>query len=150
MTSMGMTAPREHAATRVFAVFALLIGLLAMHGLASTHHAAIAATTPHGAPSVPAPVAEGAHGHTSAMSPAVHGTAALVAGPGETCDDTCPEIAMLCVAVLTGAALVLLLARRSASLLLLPSHRTRGPAPVPPVRHARGPDPVRALCVSRT
>ena len=151
MTSMGMTAPGPRAAARALAVLAVLLGLLAMHGLASTHHAA-ASATPHAAQEVNAPAAEveGAYDHASAMSAAVHDTAAFAAGPGATCDETCPDIAVLCVAVLTGAALALLLARRRSSPPPLASHRPREPAPAPPVRHARGPDPVRELCVSRT
>ena len=146
-----MTAPMARAATRALAVLAVLLGLLAMHGLASTHHAA-ASTAPHAAQADVAPAAEveGAHHHALAMSAAEHDAVALAADPGAPCDETCPDLAVLCVAVLTGAALALLLARRSSSPLLLAPASPRVPAPAPPVRHARGPDPVRELCVSRT
>ncbi len=168
MTSMGMTAPTARAATRALAVLAVLLGLLAMHGLSSTHHAA-ASPPPHAAPPATAahaaveaaPEAEaGAHHHAvalpaaalpaAALPAALHSTVALVGGPGASCDDGCPDLAMLCLYVLTGAALALLLARRRSSWLLVAPARPRAPGPAPPVRHARGPDPVRELCVSRT
>lgn len=155
MTSMGMTAPRARAATRALAVLAVLLGLLAMHGLASTHHAAAASAPsalPHAAQADAAPAAEvdGVHDHAFSTSSAEHDAVALAADPGATCDQTCPDLAVLCVAVLTGAALALLLARRRSSPLLLAPARPRAPAPAPPVRQARGPDPVRELCVNRT
>jgi hypothetical protein len=152
LTSMGMTAPRARAATRALAVLAILLGLLAMHGLASTHHAAAASTPAHTAQADAAPAGEvvGAHDHAFAMSAAEHDTTALAPDPGATCDQTCPDLAVLCVAVLTGAALALLLARHRSSPQLLAPATPRPAAPAPPVRHARGPDPVRELCVSRT
>lgn len=147
MTSMGMTAPGLPAATRALAVLAVLIGLLAMHGLTSTHHAAAATTSAqhHPAPADASPV----H-HHAAGAAVVHDNAALADSPGASCDETCPDLAVLCIAVLTGAALALLLARRRSSPLLPSSDRPRGPAPAPAVRHTQGPDPVRELCVSRT
>lgn len=152
MTSMGMTATRARAATRVLAVLAVLLGLLAMHGLASTHHAA-ASTAQHVAQPDTAPAAEAeaaSHHHAFAMPAALHDAVAVAADPGGTCDETCADLAVLCVAVLTGAALALLLARRRPSPLLLAPASPRAPAPAPPIRQARGPDPVRELCVSRT
>ena len=128
MTSMGMTAPSARAATRALAVLAVLLGLLAMHGLASSHHAAAATTA-------------------AATTAAQHH---LAAPGGLACDQDCPDLALLCVAVLTGAALTLVMARRRSSPLLVAPACVRGPAPMPPMRHARGPDPVRELCVSRT
>ena len=151
MTSMDMTAPGARAATRALAVLAVLLGLLAMHGLAGTHHAAAASAAPHAAQGVTAPAAEaGAHEHAAVASPAVDHTAAPAGSPGTSCDEICPALVVLCLAVLTGAALTLLLARRRFSPLLLPAARTRGPVSAPPGRHTGGPDPVRELCVSRT
>jgi hypothetical protein len=73
---------------------------------------------------------------------------AVAAPAGATCGADCSDVAALCLAVLFGAGLALLLARRRTSCLSLA--RTRCRAPAPPVRHARGPDPVKELSVSRT
>jgi hypothetical protein len=153
VTSMGMTAPRARAARRALAVLTVLLGLLAMHGLASTHHAAAATTaSQHGAAQHdPAPADASAVQHHAAGAAVVHDTADVLAAPaGPACAEDCPYLALLCVAVLTGAALVLVTARRRSSPLVVSPARVRAPAPAPPVRHAQGPDPVRELCVSRT
>ena len=89
--------------------------------------------------------------HDAAGAAVVHDDAdVLAAAGGLACAQNCPDLALLCVAVLTGAALALLMARRRSSPLLVSPARAHGPVPAPPVRHARGPDPVRELCVSRT
>ncbi|MCU1691430.1 MAG: conserved rane protein of unknown function [Frankiales bacterium] len=152
VASMGRSAATTRAA-RPLAVLAVLLGLLAMHGLVGAHHAA-AATSTH-----QAPAAGAVHHHGPAGAPfatPAHATvvaravAVLVDGPGASCDGDCAHLGELCLAVLTGAALALLLARRGpAPLLLAPTRRApRGAGP--PGQHARGPDPVRELCISRT
>lgn len=154
MTSMGTAASREHAA-RWLAVLAVLLGLLAMHGLGSPHHAAAASGATHAAlPAAATSPDDDAHAHHhrhAAAKPEVpHDAVALLGSPGASCDGACPDLAMLCVAVLAGAALALLLTRRRSCPALATPARPRDPARAPPVRHARGPDPVRELCVSRT
>lgn len=141
-----MTVPGARAAQRALAVLAVLLGLLAMHALASTHHAAAAAATPHtGATVLAGEVGAGVH-HASAGEV---DTGALM-GSGASCDQNCPDLAVLCLAVLTGVGAALLLARRRAGPVPLARAGQTGRAMTPPVRHARGPDPVRELCVSRT
>jgi hypothetical protein len=152
---MGITAPRARAATRALAVLAVLLGLLAMHGLASTHHAAGATSAAQHHPAQAAADAAAVPAHQVAGAEAgpaapTHGAASLAGPGGPTCDGGCPDLAVLCVAVLAGAALALLLARRrSVPLLTAPALRTAR-ALTPAVWHPRGPDPVRELGVSRT
>ncbi|MDP3713744.1 MAG: DUF6153 family protein [Mycobacteriales bacterium] len=146
-----MTAPGARAATRALAVLAVLLGLLAMHGLASTHHASAATTaTPRDAAQHQA-ATTAPEQHQHAAVPAVVPEAAAVAAPaGSGCDDDCPDLAVLCLAVLTGAALlaVLLADRRAPLLATPPRHRLVERAP--PETVPRPPDPVKELCVSRT
>jgi hypothetical protein len=146
VTSVDWTAPGARAVTRALAVVAVLLGLLAMHGLASAHHAGAATpSVQHQA----APTAPELHQH-GAAAPVAQDAVGVAAPAGPACDDGCPVLAVLCVAVLAGAALLaLLLARRRAPLVAAPprhDHATRAP----PARLARPPDPVRELCVSRT
>ena len=149
MTSMGTTA-RTRASAHVFAVLAVLLGLLAMHGLASTHHAAAATSAAQTAAVADTPPAHD-HGHGAAPTAAVQHDRALLTGPGATCDDDdCADLAALCVAVLTGAALALLLARRGSAQPLLAQAPRGAAVRAPPVPPARAPDPVKELCVSRT
>lgn len=142
-------------ASRLLVVVAVLLGLLAMHGVASAHHA-VATTngaSHTAAPPVHGPAGEAAHKHPVMPHNAVGGAsvnAAVTAPAGPSCDDDCSSVAALCVAVLAGAACALLLARRRAAPQLLTPARRPAPTPAPPVRHARGPDPVRELCVNRT
>lgn len=159
MAGVGRTARGARAAQRALAVLAVLLGLLAMHGLTSNHHAAAASSTPHTgaaaalpgeAPALTEADGAGAHHHLSAASAAGSDTTALPGSPGASCDQTCPELAVLCVAVLTGVAAAVLLARRHAGSLLPAQARRTRRASAAPVRHPRGPDPVRELCVSRT
>ena len=151
MTSMDETAPRGRA-TRLLAALAVLLGLLAMHGVASPHHAAAApAVTGHAAASPAESAHPQDHVATAHLETASHQEAQALPGPaGPACHDGCASIGALCVAVLAGAALVLLLSRRQSSPLRLAQVRRSVRAPAPPYRHARGPDPVRELCVSRT
>ena len=150
MTSMDRTAPGARAVPRGLAVLAVLLGLLAMHGLASTHHAAAAAPGQHSAAQqLAVPTAPDHHQH-EAVPAVVPGAVAVAAPDGPGCDDDCPDLAVLCVAVLVGAALLAtLLARRRAPLLGTPPRHDRADR-TPPARVARPPDPVRDLCVSRT
>lgn len=145
MTSVDRTAPGR-AATRLLAMLAVLVGLLAMHGLTSTHHAAAATTLAQhdAAPAETSP----RHQHGA---PAVPQDAYPLAAPdGPGCGDDCSDLGVLCLAVLAGAVIALLLARRRHAPLPPAPDGDAAAARAPPVRHARGPDPVRELCVSRT
>ena len=148
MAIMDRTAPGARAVSRALAVLVVLLGLLAMHGVDSTHHAAAATTAVQHAAAqhqtAPADAPE-QHQHAAVRT----GTQeAAPAGPG--CDEDCPDLTVLCAAVLAGAALALLLARRRTAPLPLAPTRPRAPTLAPPARHARPPDPVKELCVSRT
>ena len=162
MTDMDQAATTRRAA-RLLSVLALLLGLLAMHGLTTDHHATAAASGSHRAV-VAAPADDGAPaddeatahhvGHDSPTGLTAGDGAAFVASvtapAGPTCDDGCAEVVALCLAVLADAVAVLLLAdRRAGPSLLTPSPRSAGTS-APPAPWARGPDPVRELCVSRT
>lgn len=153
MTSMDSTQTTGRAA-RAAAVLAVLLGLLAMHGLASPHHAAAASTPTHAAATAGAHVGPAHHDvpMTSADAmPAVREAAqALAAPPMPAGGGDHLGVVALCVSVLTGAALALLLARRRRTPVVLAPARHAVRPPAPPARHARGPDPVRELCVSRT
>ena len=167
MRSMGSTARDGHgtAAARLLGLLVVLLGLLSMHGLTSTHHAAAAVPVPsavaHRAPQSP-------HGHEHhdpgdgpRDSPATAGTAAAIGHavavavglPGLVCDAGCPpDAAVLCLAVLVVACAVAVLTatgRRRAG-----PHRSRRPGPLagrPARRRSPStPDPVKDLCVSRT
>lgn len=151
MTNMDDVASSSRAA-QLLAVLALLVGLLSMHGVTSAHHAAATPAAPH----VSAADARTTHAHdvdsaagTVAATPQA---VAVLAGPADpSCQGDCPTAAAaLCVIVLTGAALGLLLLRRRAAPLRLAPVPLPSRSAAPPVRHARGPDPVRELCVSRT
>lgn len=127
---------------RRLALLAVLLGLLAMHGVAMSHHAQAAAKV------------AGAHSasedHHGAEQIARSQGADAVELPSPVCDRTCQtSVATLCLAVLTVAALGAVgMRRRGSAVTWMPVRRPR-----PPV--ARGlvlppPDPVRELCVSRT
>ena len=142
-----MTAPTARAVLRALAVLVVVLGLLAMHGIAGTHHAAAAATpAAHGAVQHQA-APQAAHQH--AAHRAVEDADVLAAPDRSSCDD-CWDIGALCVAVLAGAALAMLLAHRRSSPLLRAVARPRGPTRAPPGRLVPGPDPVKEICVSRT
>lgn len=159
---------RSAAAARLLALLAVVLGLLGMHGLASTHHAAAA---PGHAPSAVAAFADQSvmpedraapqqHDHAAARARAVTAIAGSVLGeavigpavPG--CEDDCPNgLAVLCAAVLAAAAatawLIAATARRR-----VPAARDRvGPLTRTSARARRliaRLDPVAQLCVSRT
>lgn len=164
---------------RAVALLALVVGLLAMHGVAGAHHAA-AGTETHGTAHATSAHATSAHatsahatsGHVAA--PTEHGTdhathgydgsrvghaltaaGVLVALPASGfpgCDDDCePGVATLCVAVLavTAIAVAAGLAARSRTSTLQASERPRARAPVV-LRLPPRLDPVAELCVSRT
>ena len=172
MKSVDRTAWNGRVApARLLALLAVLVGLLAMHGLASTHHsAATAAERPagpaerhfaaavvnrHSAATVQAhdvPHAPAHHGAAAAGSPAQQPTGPRAAPSGPACDTDCVTgLVALCVAVLAVAVI--------ATAVLL-SHRARPWGSRPALGTARAPtaarldppppDPVRELCVSRT
>lgn len=145
---------------RLLAVLAVLLGLLGMHGLASSHHAAASPGVDHGAASVvERPGTALGHQHAALQHDAAGpvagqqdaaGPGALIARSVPSCESGCQSAAALCVAVLASAALALLLARQRRGVPLRAPARPPATSALPPVRHARGPDPVRELCVSRT
>lgn len=171
MSGTGQTRRGATAAARLLGLLAVVLGLLAMHGLASAHHAA--AAPPVHAPPVHAPSAatdhsllpqdrDGTHRHDHGApgSPAATGLAAglldvVGAGPAVPgCGDECPSgLAVLCAAVIAAAAatawLVAVTARRP--VVAAPAHG--GPRPRAPAAARRllaAPDLVAELCVSRT
>ena len=166
---MDRTARNGHAApARLLALFAVLIGLLAMHGLASSHHSpATAAERPAG-PAARHVAAAVVHRHSAAALqahdvPAHHAAAAagpppqqptgpLAAPSGPSCEPDCVTgLMVLCVAVL-GAAVIataLLLRHRARPWGSRPARGTAR-APTAARLYLPPPDPVRELCVSRT
>lgn len=156
MEGMHRTAWNGRVApTRLLALFAVLVGLLAMHGVASSHHSPASAAERHSAAAVQAhdvPHAPAHHGVAAAGSPVEQPTGPLAAPGGPRCDTDCATGLMaLCVAVLVAAvvATAVLLRHRAYPWGSRPALDTaRAPtgdrlAPPPP-------DPVRELCVSRT
>lgn len=133
---------------RALAVLAVIAGVLAMHGLASAHHAAAAA------PLVPALLAAATaddHAHHAA-SPQPSAAPAIAANAHD-CDPLCSSgehgLALLCVAVLIAVtAGVLVLRQRTGALprSTAPPSAVRVPSTAPP----RSLDLVAELCVSRT
>lgn len=147
---------------RALAVVAVLAGLLAMHGLATGHHASAHAPTPPAAHAAVAAMA--ATDHVAAASHhaadwAERAKAAALPGqlptlsPADDCNPSCPVVpaaTTLCLAVLTGLALGLHLAR---SHRLVQQGRRRRPPPAARTGRVvvpRRPDLVAELCVSRT
>ena len=134
------TTPKLPPLVRALGVAALLLGLVAMHGLVSDHHRA--------GPTVAAAISHVGHVSGSLASEALQaGTTVDIARCAPGCDQGTPVT--LCLAVLT-AAIGWLSSRRG---------RVRAPdqsASVPAdsfVALRRGPprlDPVSQLCVSRT
>ena len=157
---MQRTAQNGHGVhvVRVLTLLAVLLGLLAMHGLASSHHVPAAAAE-HPASSQPHDPAAAADRHaTDAVTAAQHPTGPLASPAGPSCDQDCPgELVTLCVAVLAAAAAlaaaVVLLRRLRRRLRRRAVAAARAPAfPVPADARAAlpPPDPVRELCISRT
>ena len=127
-----------------------MLGLLAMHGLASTHHAV--ATTPASATAAPH-----AHGgdaqeqHSSAEKVlAIPSTGAGLSEP--LCADDCPDaLTALCVAVLTSAAAAaVLVAGRDWDAVATPWRQQQECRPAATDRPPDTPDSVAELCISRT
>ena len=165
------------APARLLALFVILVGLLAMHGLASSHHsAATAAERPAGpaerhaaavvvsrhsaaavqahdgphAPALHGPHAPAHHGAAAAGSPAQQPTGPLAAPSGPSCDTDCIT-GPLCVAVLAAAVIApaVLLRHRARPWGSRPARGTAR-APTAARLDPPPPDPVRELCVSRT
>ena len=160
---------------RLVGLLAVLLGLLAMHGLGSTHHAAaaaaapvagVAAVTDSGA-AAPAGMVAGVaapavshhagltshgHRHTEAATPVAEpGTAAVDDLGIPACDERCQAgLAVLCVAVLTSAAVLAALARRRRTSHLLVSRRRTSLGRTPSAPWRPGLDPVAQLGISRT
>ena len=164
MTRVDRTAPGGRAA-RLFAVLALLLGLLAMHGLVTGHHSSVAgasttsAAAPAGQQQVEAALDGAEHASAKLHAPAHLGqlTAAvgLAGQPGaRALEDQCtdcpgPGAVALCLAVLVAVVARLLAHRARAAPSAAPQVRLpllgAGPLPFP-----RPPDLVAGLCVSRT
>lgn len=140
---------------RVFAVLAVAVGVLAMHGLAGGHHGAVPVLTPL------SPVGSAAHEHSAPAGGAGH---ELLAGPltataplhglvgacAGDCDDHPSGLLLLCVAVLLAAGLALILGLARRTWRTVPA---TGPPPAPQPRtkaSLRRLDLVADLCVSRT
>lgn len=161
----------EQAWTRVrhaLSVLAVVVGLMAMHGLANVHHAAAPVL---GEPSAAAGGAvqthSPAHGSTSPVGGEglAYAAAALVApaavadpllaGASGLCDADCVRdghgLFLLCVGILLAAAAVALMARAARRRPVIGVRRSP-PIILHPRRMAmpRGPDPVTELCTSRT
>lgn len=142
-------------AARLLAGLAVVVGLLAMHGTVGAHHGPAdppgpAATAREAMPPAVMPPA--------VMPPAVMTTAVmttpvdvLAASPAlPACSAGCGPMTALCLAVLAAAGLAVAHALRGTA-----APRALGPGPLARVRpstarRARGPDPVRELCISRT
>jgi len=133
---MGTSARSGHGARglRALGMLAVLLGLLAMHGLASSHHAPASASehsasehsaSEHSAAehsaaehsaaehSVAAPLAAGssapelglARGHHRAVAATQQPSALLASPAGSSCEHDCPgAVLALCVAVLAATA----------------------------------------------
>lgn len=134
---------------RVLTLLVLLLGLVAMHGVASTQHA------PAGAAELPAAAQlhdppDAAPHHQAAPAAAQQPGPLSAASP--SCDQDCPgALVALCVAVLAVAAALAgaLVLRRHRGVVAAPEHCTVG-APTSARAEIPAPDPVRELCISRT
>ena len=171
MDSMDRTAWNGRSApARLFALCAVVVGLLTMHGLASSHHGP-AAAAPQAGPAVAAShVAEAGpagavaehhvvpgpahHSAASTGAPAPRLTGPLATPTGPSCAGDCPAgLVVLCVAVLAAAAVavaVSVLLRRRARLPGAGRAVSAAQAPTTARLAPPPPDPVRELCVSRT
>ena len=141
---------------RVLTLLAVLLGLLAMHGLATSHHAPAAAAerSAVGAPMDDAVSGAGHHGADD-VAAAPQATRPQAAPTGPSCHGDCPSaLVTLCLAVLaTGSlvAAVVLLRRGRLCGTAVVAAATRAVAMPASARTAFAPpDPVRELCVSRT
>ena len=167
MTSMDRTAAGGRAA-RLLAVLALLLGLLAMHGLVTGHHFSWAGALPASADALAgqqhmAATLDGAeHAAVQLRAPTLPGYLTAAAAPagqtgsgvGENRCTGCPgqAVVALCLAVIFAGLAVLarLLARRACA-ADLPAPQV----PLPllgagPLPFLRPPDLVDELCVCRT
>jgi hypothetical protein len=127
---------------RLFALLVVLLGLLAMHGLTSTHHAAAAArmmSSASGASSTSAVAKSTPHDdvHHNGEIPSVSQAAGAHNAPGASRDDDCPTT-VLCLAILTAAAAAALALARTRP------RAARGPVSVQP--RTTAPARARAAC----
>ena len=161
MSRTGQTG-RGPAAVRLLGLLAVVLGLLAMHGLASAHHAA-AAPPVHAPPATADPLPEGRdgthrHDHGAPGSPAATAAGLLdPAGAGPAvpgCGDDCHSgLAVLCAALMAAAAATAWLVASTARRRVVADPSRGGTwrrAPAAARRLLPGPDPVAELCVSRT
>ncbi|MDP3714337.1 MAG: hypothetical protein Q8R60_17840 [Mycobacteriales bacterium] len=134
---------------RAVALLALVVGLLAMHGVAGAHHAAAEAPSHTSTVHAAVPTEHGA----AHVDPVPAGAPVAFPTPSSPdCGDDCePGVATLCVAVLavTAIAVAAGLVARSRTGTSLASERPRARAPVV-LRLPPRLDPVAELCVSRT
>ena len=162
MDGMSRTGRTGRAAARLLSMLAVVLGLLAMHGLASTHHAAAASSHAWNATAEigfqPQDLTgTQRHDHRATDAPAaalalLDGTAAGPVAPA--CGDDCTSgLAVLCAAVVAAAAVIAWLVTATARRAVLSAPARVGARPRAPDAARRllpGPDPVAELCVSRT
>jgi len=138
--------PRPGSRAVVQAVLVIL-GLLAMHGLTSVHHASASVVLA----ADQQPMAAFSEGHASAAHVATSqtGLGLPALSPAGRCGGACqaPFLA-LCITALTGAVLVGLVRRRATAVPGRLSAWARGVRHRAPPRATR--DPVVDLCVCRT
>ena len=159
---MSRTGQVRRAAARLLALLAVVLGLLAMHSLASTHHAAaspvhLQSATADADVSPQPQERAGSHQHEGVVSgvraQALPGEA--LAQPVPACGDECPSgLAVLCAAVIAVAAAtawrLAAAAARQRVIAALAHGAPQPPAPAAARRLITGPDLVAELCVSRT
>jgi len=138
-------------AGRLVAVLAVLLGILVMHGLASSHHAPAAAAA-HPAVAAMLHHAAAADPHQSALDAASAQQPAGQRSVPDSCDGDCGPVVLLCLAVLVvtvGVAVALVVVRRRRRAT---GAYERGTVPTPAGTRSAlpPPDPVRELCVNRT
>lgn len=155
-----MTRRQQARPAQLLGVLALLLGLLAMHGLVGGHHAPAATLTAAVTGTGPSlQQVDPAFTHAAHGAPEQHLAVAVMVAPPAVllhaagCTN-CPvhAMALLCLAVLsTGLALLTLLLARRTRTGRLPVPQLRLPLlrAGPPLR-LRPPDLVSQLCVSRT
>lgn len=151
-----MDAGLGSRAARVLAVLAILLGVLAMHGLAGGHHGTVpvaggaaAATTGHPSAHSVAGALDIAHEGLAAAAAAVPLVNDVAAGCEGACSEGASGLMLLCVAVLSAVAAAVLRARATMARRVPDGAGLPGPRPLTAVL-PRPRDPVADLCISRT